>query len=245
VIILGEEQWVKTRKVLTNNMAEKKKPTKMKKVKNNVFWQALLLTIVVFIIGLYLGMVMEENRLQKINNYYIDSEVSMMDILALNNLIDNSNISCDELKNANFDLLDRVYEEAILLEDYEASGKITDNLDNFHKKYDVLRTYLWIDSMKIRNKCNNFNTVAYVYVSETDDLTKKATQNVWSRVLYDLKQEQGRNVLLVPMAVDQRLISLESILKNYNISEYPVVIINEEIVLNELSSVEEINQHLN
>lgn len=223
----------------------KKKPTKIKRNNKGVFWQALLLTIVVFIIGLYLGIVLEENRLQKINNYYIESEVSMMDILALNNLIDNENISCQELKDANFDLLDRVYEEAILLEDYEASGKITDNLNNFHKKYDVLRTYLWIDSMKIRKKCNNFNTIAYVYISETEDLTKKATQNVWSKVLFDLKQEQGRNVLLVPMAVDQELVSLDAVLKNYDISEYPAVIINEEVVLTELSSVEEIKVHLN
>lgn len=223
---------------------KEKKPTKLKRNKA-VFWQAFLLTIVVFIIGLYLGIVLEENRLQKINSYYIESEVSMMDILALNNLINEGDISCSELKDANFNLLDRVYEEAILLEDYELSGKLTKNLETFHKKYDVLRTYLWIDAMKIRKKCDNFNTVAYIYISETEDLTKKATQNVWSKILYDLKQDQGRNVLLVPMAVDQELVSLNAILKDYNLTEYPVVIINEETVLNELSSVEEIKIYLN
>ena len=56
--------------------------------KKRVFWEALLLTLVVFVFGLLLGIWFEEKKLDEINSYYIQSEVSLMDTLALNNLVE-------------------------------------------------------------------------------------------------------------------------------------------------------------
>lgn len=209
--------------------------------KNSVFLQALFLTITVFVIGLFLGVIIEEGRMKKINDYYIESEVSMMDILALNSLIEENSLSCEVLKEANFNLLDRVYEEAVLLEEYEAGGRMTNNLENFHKKYDILRTYLWIDAIKIKDKCDNFNTVIYLYNNSDEDLTVKAKQNVWSKILYDLKSSQRDNVLLISIDVGSDLVSLNSLLRDYEIESYPVVIINEKEILSKLSSKEDIS----
>ncbi len=214
--------------------------------KKRVFWEALFLTLVVFLFGMLLGVAFESSKLADINDYYIRSETSVMDAFALSAFVDIDSSSCEALRQSNLDFADNIYEEAILLEEYEAAGKITESMKFMHKKYDVLRAFLWINTMKTVEKCGReYNTVVYLYVSESGDLTKKATQNVWSKVLYDLKQEQGENVLLIPLAVDKDLVSLESVLKNYDISEYPAVIINEEFVLTELSSVEEIKQYLN
>jgi hypothetical protein len=213
--------------------------------RNSVFLQVLFLTITVFVIGLFLGVVIEEGRMKKINDYYIDSEVSMMDILALNSLVDEGSVDCEGLKNANFDLLDRVYRDAVLLEDYEIGGRMTNNLENFHKKYDVLRTYLWIDAIKINDKCDNFNTVVYLYNNSDKDLAIKAKQNVWSKILYDLKSAQRDNVLLISIDVGSDLVSLNSMLREYEIEKYPVVIVNEREVISSLSSKEDISEFFN
>ena len=216
------------------------------KMKYPVFLQALALTIVVFLIGMYSGVVLEENRLSEINDYYIDSEVSLLDVMALENLIGDISIDCEDLKKSNSDLLDRVYSEALLLEDYEKSGRVTNNLESFHKKYDVLRTHLWINSIKIKNVCgDDFNTVVYLYNDTIEDLTIKAEENVWSKVLRDLKILKGENIFLIPIDVGSDLVSLNSLIKDYEISRYPSVVVNEEHVISELVTIEELEGFLN
>ena len=210
-----------------------------------VFFQAFLLTLVFFIVGLYSGILLEEGRFEEVNEYYIQSEVSLVDIMALDNLVDSNLVSCEDLFQANKDLLDRVYSEARALELYEESGKVTDNLKTFHRKYDVLRTYLWINSLKIEESCNlNFSRIVYLYKSEEEDLTKKAEQNVWSKLLFEVKREK-ENLLLIPIALDSELISLDSMLEQYNITDSPVVIVNEERIFYEIPNKQEILNLLN
>lgn len=210
-------------------------------MKYPVFLQALALTIVAVLIGMYIGIQMEGARVAEITSYQIESEVALIDILTLNNMIDSDKVSCEDLIQTNFDLLDRVYEDAIILDDYESSGKLTQTIKSLHKKYDVLRAYLWIDAVKIKEKCStDVNTVVYLYNSSTEDLTKKAIQNVWSKVLYDVKVENPSDLLLIPIAADTDLRSLEAMIKGYGIDSLPVVIVNEETVLRELTSSEDI-----
>lgn len=218
----------------------------MLKSKKNVFWEALLVTIVVFFFGLLLGVAYEGSRLDRINDYYAISEISLMDAVALNSLIDLNNSNCEVLADSHLAFADKIYEEARLLEKYESSGKITEDLKIAHKKYDLLRTFLWINLIKSSEKCDNgINSVVYLYEYESEDLAKKATQNVWSKILFDLKQEEGAELILIPIAVDSGLTSLESILQNFEVESFPAVIINNEIVLEELSSVDEIKSYLN
>jgi hypothetical protein len=209
-------------------------------MKYPIFTKALALTIVVFVVGLYLGIVLEDSRLDKIGKYYLESEISLMDILSLNNLAESSGVSCEVLKEANFELVDRVYEEARLLEEYERTGRLSEEINDFHKKYDVLRTYLWIDAVQIRERCDNFNTVVYIYNNSNEDLAIKAKQNAWSNILYDLKEVEKENILLISLDIGADLVSLNSILKNYQVEKYPVVIINEEEVFEVVSGVNEI-----
>lgn len=212
----------------------------------NAFWEALLLAVVVFILGMLLGVAYETSRYQEMNDYYIKSELSLMDVFAFSNLIDTQNTSCAQLIQYNVDFANRIYNEAILLEDYESSGKITDETKLAHKKYDLMRTLLWVDLMKTREKCpGKFDSIIYLYEYNTQDLNVQATQNVWSKVLYDLKQEKGDEVILVSIAVDNPEVkSVQAIAKSFNISSYPVIIINDKVTLNELSSVKDIEKYL-
>ncbi|MFA5953073.1 MAG: hypothetical protein WC812_00610 [Candidatus Pacearchaeota archaeon] len=214
--------------------------------KKYVFLQALFLTVVMFLIGMYVGIVFEQKNLQKVENFYSNSEVSLMDAWALNSLINSGDASCDALKKANFEFADNIYNEALTLEEYEASGRITENMKLVHKKYDLLRTFLWMNSMEIREKCpGNFSSVVYLYDFYTEDLTKKAEQRIWSRVLYDFKTLNSDNILLIPIGVSSDLTSLNLLKEKYNISEYPVVIINEKYVITNMTSSDELFKYLN
>ncbi len=213
--------------------------------RKRVFWEALLLTVVVFFLGILIGISFESGKVEEIRQYYSYSEASIMDIFASNNLIDVNAVNCNELSQANFEFADRIYEEATLLEKYENSGKITDGMILEHKKYDLLRTLLWINEMKTVETCGrNFNTIVYLYEYQPEDLTKKATQNVWSKILLDLKTQEGSNLLLIPIATDSDLVSLNSAKNQFNITSYPTLVINNERVITKLTTTEELGKEL-
>ena len=211
----------------------------------NVFLQAFFLTAVIFVFGLLLGVAFEASRIDKVNEYYARSEISLIDAVALNSLTDLSDSSCEYLVDANIDFANRIYEEAKLLDRYEDAGKIDDNIKLAHKRYDLLRTFLWINVIKTREKCSEeFSSVVYLYEYESKDLAKRATQNVWSKVLFDLKQEMGNDIILLSIAANNNIDSLDSLKRKFGISRLPAVIINEKYVIQELSSVESLKRYL-
>lgn len=206
----------------------------------NVFWEALFLTVVVFFFGLLIGYAIESGRVDDVNEYYIQSEISLMDIFALNNFAVLENVSCDILIKSNLEFADRIYEEARVLEKYEGAGRLSENIKLVHKKYDLLRVFLWMNSIKTREVCGEgFSSVVYLYERETEDLAQRATQAVWSKILLDLKEKRGDDLVLIPIATDGQLASLDAMLKHYEIKQYPVVVIN-DVVFHNLRSVEEL-----
>lgn len=211
----------------------------------NVFWEAFLLAIIVFALGLFIGYSVENSRIEKVNDYYINSEILLIDALTLNNLADSGDFSCPALGQANIDFADRIYEEAKVLDRYDEANKLGDDIRLVHKRYDLLRTLLWSSAMRTRESCEGgFSVVVYLYERETSDLIKKATQNVWSKVLTELKQEKGSNILLIPISMNSDLASLDSLVKSYGVKDrLPVVIINDEVIY-ELSGVEDLEPYI-
>jgi hypothetical protein len=208
--------------------------------RKRVFWEALLLTLVIFIFGILIGISSD------LNDYYTNSEISLMDVFALNSMISMNSGDCRVLTEANLQFADRIYKEAVLLNKYESAGKVTKEIEVVHERYDILRTFLWINSIETSQKCKeNYSTVVYLYEYYSTDLAQKARQNVWSKILYDLKQKEGSNILLIPIAADSNLTSLNSLTNKFNITKYPVVVINEKDVIYDLSSVEQLTKYIN
>jgi len=217
------------------------------KESKSVFWQALVLTIVVFIIGIFLGMTYEGRKLGEINDYYILSEIFLMDSFALGKLTDVENTSlvdCEFLMDKNIEFADKIYNEAHLLEKYEESGKLSEALKILHKKYDLMRTLLWINIKGIPDKCKeNVSAVIYLYEHETKDLAEKATNEVWGKILFELKQEMQNRIILIPIAADSDLASLNLLLLKYDIQEYPAVVIDEHVIY-QIGSVDNLKKYI-
>lgn len=212
----------------------------------NVFWEALLLAVVIFIIGLFIGIAFESSKLDEINRYYAESEIFLMDIFAVNSIIDSDDVNCSMLINSNIEFADKIYNEALTLEKYEQSGKINEGMKLAHWKYDLLRTFLWMNTVQIKERCpGDFSYVVYLYEYDTDDLVKKATQRVWSEILFEFKQDLGDEIILIPIAITGNLTSLNYFIEKYEISEFPVIIVNNEHIISEVSSIEDIKKYLN
>lgn len=216
------------------------------KKSRSVFWQALILTAVVFAIGIFLGIAYEGRKLDEVNDYYVLSEIFLMDSFALSKLTDaisTGTVGCDVLIEKNIEFADKIYEEAYVLEKYEESGKLSEALKVLHKKYDLLRTLLWINLIDMPYQCKkDISVVVYLYEYETEDLTKKATNKVWEKILFDLKQEMGGKIILIPIAADSGLTSLNLLISQYDIPEYPVVIIDNKVI-SQIDSVDNLRDY--
>lgn len=213
--------------------------------KKNVFWEALLITIVIFVLGMMIGVSFEKNKLNEINNYYSESQSVLMDILALQKITDLGILNCSLVVKANIDFADRVYNEANLMTQYEETQKISVGMDVAHKNYDLLRTFLWINSIKSRQNCqNNFSVVVYLYEYKTEDLAQKAEQEVWSNVLSDLKEKKGDSIILIPIAVDTNVTSLGILIDKFNITKYPAVVINDKDIIYNLKTSNDLENYL-
>ncbi len=212
--------------------------------KKHVFWQALFISILFFLLGLVFGVYMEQLRTDNVNVAFYQSEVSLYDSFALGKLLDSNFTSCFDLKEASVNFADKIYEEARQLEQYDTKNELTDAMKIIHRKYDLLRTLLWMNVLEIKQKCGKINTVVYLYDYGTEDIGTKSRQIVFGRILNDLKNEKGNDVLLIPIAANQDIESLEYLIKRYNLTQFPVILVNENKTLYETPSVDEITKYL-
>ena len=210
----------------------------------HAFWQALFVTILFFLAGLVLGVYLEQIRGDNFNVLSYNSEVSLYDSFALGKLVDSNITSCDNLKKTAISFADKIYNEARELERFDEKNELTDSMKAVHRKYDLLRTLLWMNAIDIKEKCGRINTVVYLYIYDTKDIGIKSEQLVWERVLSDLKSREGDNVVLIPIAADQGVESLSYLADFYNVKKFPAVVINEKDVIYEQKSADELVDYL-
>ncbi len=219
----------------------------MFKSQKNVFWEALLITILLFSIGVIAGVILENWRTVKIDYLYQQSEIELLDIKTQNEVFSLGNFDCELAINENLAFANRIFEEADLLSRYESAGRLTDNLKLEHKKYDILRVLLWLNSINIKEKCReDYHNVVYMYDYNEPSITIKAKQGVFSRILTELKEKKGSKIMLIPMAGDNNLSSVRILMNLYNVSEseLPVILIDEKIKIVELQKIEDIEKLL-
>lgn len=217
---------------------------KILRSEKHIFWEALIITIAIFGAGIVAGILLENYRSSKIDYLYKQSEITLLDIKALGEITSSLNLDCEESIEQNRIFADRIFKEAETLARYEGAQNLKEDLDIEHKKYDILRALLWKNSIELRKKCKaDFHTVVYLYKYNQPTMDTKAKQGVFSRILSQLKEEKGNQIVLIPLAGDNNLSSVTLMMNTYNLSEkeLPIVLIDEKIKVKEITSVEDIS----
>ncbi len=209
-----------------------------------VFLNALILVIFIFAAGILLGYWMESFRVEKINSLYAQTDLNLLDIKALSDSV--SPADCTNAIQANSEFGDRIYEEAKLLDQYEKAQRISEGIQIQHYKYDLLRILFLQNSLKLKKECNaKFHVITYFYDYINPDLDTKAKQTVISDMLLELKKTEGSNVILIPIAGDIDFSSATYLVKTYNITKLPTVLIDEKIKVEDIQSYQDIQKLLN
>jgi len=213
----------------------------------HAFWQALLVTILIFGIGILLGFILENWRTSKIDLLAQESEIDLLDIKLQSEIYSESDFDCGSAVEENINFAERVFEEAKLLEKYDSASRLTEDVKIQHKKYDVLRAMLLLNSQRIKERCNaEYYEIVYFYQFNEPSLDTKSKQNVFSKMLMDFKERKGSEVLLIPMSGDNGVVSINLIMESYGISvkDLPVIVVNGELKIKEIMSVDEFEESI-
>lgn len=209
------------------------------------FWQSLIICIIIFAVGIYLGYLLEANRAGKILELYQQSELDMLDIKTQDSILSMKDFNCNSYYGEIISFADRIYNEAKILDRYETANEFSEGMVLQHKKYDLLRALLWVQAIEMKKKCNSsLNTLVYFYEYKSENLDSKAEQNVFSKKLSELKEQNGNNVILIPMAGNMNLTSIEILKNNYNITKLPVILINEKTKIENLDGLGKIQSYI-
>ena len=213
---------------------------KFLKSEKHVFWEALLIAIFIFSVGILLGVILENWRTASIEELYFQSELQLLDLRIQSEIFSFKDFDCDNAVQENINFGDKIFEEALLLQELEESQTLTETLKLQHKKYDLLRTLFWVNSIKIKERCRNpFHTVVYIY-EYRPDFDTGARQTAFSKFLSDLKNEVGHEIVLIPIAGNMDLVSTESMMREYGVRRLPVVIVDEEHKIYEIDDLSRI-----
>jgi hypothetical protein len=230
----------------TNILKEKKDGDNMIKNQKIIFLYALILTVIVFNFGIFMGYMLETSRINKINAIYLNDELSLLDQIIQKSSIDKINASCEALIKENIKFADRIYEEALTIERYENANRINNEIIFQHKRIDLLRTFFLMNSLEIKDRCNsNYNIIVYFYQYNNPDIQKSSKQRFFSEALMNIKQKYGSNLMLIPLSGDNDIPSINLIRDSYNITQLPSILINGKTVLTDIKSIEEIEKYLN
>lgn len=228
---------------------------KIIKTRYGIFLESLVLTVLILGSGFALGFFVEFSRTNKIMDNYKNYEIEALDLKLQNYYYQIMNReSCDAAIQQNFKFADDLYLRGLEIEKYEELDQITNDMALEKKRYVLLKTELWLNSILLKEKCDDpFDTVVYFYSGNPTSNLVVAEQKVISNVLKTVKEDKGDKIILLPIAGDLRkgsenegllLGSVELQMKAYNVTTLPAILINEKILLEGFHTPEEIESYL-
>lgn len=217
--------------------------------KPNIFVETLILAILILLIGFLLGAYVESLRVEKAIDYSRTFELENLDLKLQNyyyQLMDDA--SCTEAIKQNFIFADDLYDDGLKLEKYEEASQISEEITREKKRYVLLKMELWLNSLLLKEKCGGaketFHTIVYFYSNDKKDLIKNGKQMVFSNILKQVKEKHGNKIVLLPIAGDLDLKSVDLQKRIYNITEFPSILIDEKNIITDVKSLDDIERYL-
>ena len=211
-----------------------------------IFLYALIITFVVFNLGIFMGYMLESSRLDKINTLYSNAELELFDQMTQKESLGVLNLDCNTLVNENIKFGDQIFQEALQIQKYENANRISNDIIFQHKRFDLLRTLFWMNSIKIKQSCNSdYHNLVYFYKYNNPSIAQDSKQKFFSNLLQQVKQNEGDKIMLIPIAGDNNIPSVNILMDKYNITEFPTILVDEKTKFTDIKNAGEIESILN
>ena len=207
----------------------------------DLFWKALVLTIVVFLLGVFLGFALERNRIGNIEREFQRIDLQWNDAKLQTLYYQNLEPRfCDSAIRENLEFADKVYNEGLKIDSYDKATFLSDGLELERKKYALLKVEFWLNTIVLREKCKaEYINLVYFFANDPE-LEIESEQSTQAEILKDLKEKYGKNLMLIPLPIDMDISMINIMKGTYDISKTPTILINEKIKVEGLQSFDEL-----
>lgn len=204
---------------------------------SDLFWKAGVLTLLIFVTGVFVGFWLDSSRVESIREEYkimeIGSNDARLQSLYYHTFRNTSNF-CGPAMKHNLEFAEFIYSEGKRLEKYEKANRLAPSLVTDKRRYVLLQLQFWLNCIELKKICNaSYTNVVYFYSHYNSSIREEAQ----SDVLLAMKENCGRNIMLIPLPVDMNITAVDMIVDQYNISYTPAILINEETKLEGLHSL--------
>lgn len=211
--------------------------------KSDIFMKALFIAFVLFSGLLVIALFFELQRLNSAYEKYSATDLSWQDLRIRDYYLRNLGSEfCQDAVKSNEEFADRIYKDGVTMQHYENANRMTSSIINEKKKYVLLQLEFWQNLEDIKKQCNaSYSTITYFY-SQYPNMNQKAVQNTFSDLLVQLKRDYPEKVMLIPLAGDIGLNSVDFAKSIYDVNELPTLIINSREKIEGLISIEELRK---
>lgn len=212
----------------------------------SVFWKGAIITFVIFITGILLGMYIEEDRSKGIIDHYEELEFSWYDSKLRTSFYQLLGQDlCENAISDNLEFSDKIYEEGKRIQLVEEANKFDEKLRKEKRQYALLKTEFWLNAILLKENCNaDYHNIIYFYKDNPDSDFEEQQQKVQSKILGDLKEKYGADLMLIPLPINLDVSVIGVFVDTYGIEETPAILIDEEVVLSGLTPIEDIESFL-
>src|SRR3989338_5055782 len=207
----------------------------------DLFWKALVLTVIVFLLGVFLGFALERNRINDIEKEFQRIDLQWGDAKLQTLYYQNLEPRfCDSAIRENLEFADKVYNEGLKIDSYDKATFLSDGLELERKKYALLKVEFWLNTIVLREKCKaEYINLVYFFANDPE-LEIESEQSTQAEILKDLKEKYGKNLMLIPLPIDMDISMINIMKGTYAISKTPTILINEKIKVEGLQSFDEL-----
>lgn len=196
----------------------------------------LLLTIMIFVLGIFLGNTAGELRVENLYTQLQSQDLEYQSIITESAYIDyivslkeqNDNVSCELIKGAYYTSISNLDDSRIKLENYINGGSVkVDEFARLKDHYSNVQINYWILANRIGNLCGgNMNTILYFY---QDDKKCPECEDQGVHLSY-VKAKMKDEVLVFSLDLE-RLGPTQLLAQKYNAYEKgtPVLVIDEQV----------------
>jgi len=201
-----------------------------------------IITIFIFLLGLMIGIAIDNHRVSQVRKTISESEIRWNDALLLNQHLENlGNSSCDLALEENLKYNNAIYTYGRQIEKIIEATTFTPELEQEWTRYNLLQVQFWFNSIELKERCGfYYHNVVYISREKNTTNGEEVNNKLQSSVLLDLKEKCGNKIMLIPLTGDVDLIVMDSVIKQFDIIEYPSVIIDEKYVFQGLTTIEDL-----
>ncbi len=210
----------------------------------NMHIKPMILAIFIFSIGIMIGIAIDNYRVSQVRKSISESEIRWNDARLFSLHLEKlGNSYCNLAFDENLNYNGEIYKYGRGIEKTIDASRFTPELDQEWRRYVLLQVQFWFNSIDLKEKCGfDYHNVVYISRKKNSTNTEEINNKLQSSILLDLKEKCGKKMMLIPLTADIDLMVMDSTIKQFSITEYPTVIIDEKYVLQGVTAKEDLER---